>query len=129
MPDRQPNLLYVFADQMRAHDCGFMGNEQVRTPTMDRMARRGVVFENAVSSCPVCTPYRASLLTGRYPLACRTAMNDVRLPVDELCIAEVLGDAGYETGYIGKWHLDGPYRGGFIPPGPRRQGFQYWAAN
>ncbi len=56
-------------------------------------------------------------------------MNDVRLPVDELSIAEVLGDEGYATGYIGKWHLDGSYRGGFIPPGPRRQGFQYWAAN
>ncbi len=129
MPDRQPNLLFVFADQMRQRACGFMGNEQVRTPVMDRMAQEGVVFENAVSTCPVCTPYRASMLTGRYPLACRTAMNDVRLPVDELCIAEVLGDAGYATGYIGKWHLDGPYRGGFTPPGPRRQGFQYWAAN
>ncbi|MGM0494723.1 MAG: sulfatase-like hydrolase/transferase, partial [Armatimonadota bacterium] len=129
MPDRQPNLIFVFADQMRAQDCGFMGNRQVRTPTMNRMAEQGVVFENAVSSCPVCTPYRASLLTGKYPLACRTAMNDVRLPVDELSIAEVLGDAGYATGYIGKWHLDGQYRGGFIPPGPRRQGFQFWAAN
>ncbi len=129
MPDRQPNLLFVFADQMRAQDCGFMGNPQVRTPSMDSMAEQGVVFENAVSTCPVCTPYRASLLTGRYPLACRTAMNDVRLPVDELCIAEVLRDAGYATGYIGKWHLDGPYRGGFTPPGPRRQGFEFWAAN
>lgn len=129
MPDRQPNLLFVFADQMRAQACGFMGNEQVRTPSMDRMAERGVVFENAVSSCPVCTPYRASLMTGRYPLTCRTAMNDVRLPVEEVSIAEVLRDAGYDTGYIGKWHLDGQYRGGFIPPGPRRQGFDFWAAN
>lgn len=129
MPDRTPNLVFVFADQMRAQACGFMGNQQVRTPNMDRMAERGVVFENAVSSCPVCTPYRASLLTGRYPLACNTAMNDVRLPADELSIAEVLADAGHATGYIGKWHLDGQYRGGFIPPGPRRQGFDFWAAN
>lgn len=129
MPDRQPNLLFVFADQMRAQDCGFMGNEHVRTPSMNRMAEEGVVFENAISTCPVCTPYRASLLTGRYPLTCRTAMNDVRLPVDELCIAEVLRDAGYATGYVGKWHLDGSYRGGFTPPGPRRQGFDFWAAN
>jgi len=131
MPDgtqpRRPNLLFVFADQMRAQDCGFMGNMQVATPQMDRMAEAGVVFENAISTCPVCTPYRASLLTGRYPLNCRTAMNDVRLPVEELTIAEVLGAEGYETGYIGKWHLDGMYRGGFTPPGPRRQGFDYWA--
>lgn len=124
---RRPNLLFVFADQMRAQDCGFMGNRQIRTPNMDRMAAEGVVFENAVSTCPVCTPYRASLLTGRYPLTCRTAMNDVRMPVEELTIAEVLRDAGYQTGYIGKWHLDGPYRGGFTPPGERRQGFNYWA--
>ena len=126
---KRPNLLFVFADQMRAQACGFMGNEQVHTPAMDRMAEQGVVFENAVATCPVCTPYRASLLTGRYPLACRTAMNDVRLPVDELCIAEVLADEGYATGYIGKWHLDGRYRGGLTPPGPRRQGFDFWAAN
>lgn len=124
---RRPNLLFVFADQMRAQDCGFMGNTQVATPQMDRMTQAGVVFENAISTCPVCTPYRASLLTGRYPLNCRTAMNDVRLPVEELTIAEVLRAAGYETGYIGKWHLDGMYRGGFTPPGPRRQGFDYWA--
>lgn len=131
MPESRdrPNLLFVFADQMRADACGFMGNEQVRTPNMDRMAEQGVVFENAVSTCPVCTPYRASLLTGRYPLTCRTAVNDIRLPVDELCVAEVLRDEGYATGYVGKWHLDGPYRGGFTPPGPRRQGFDFWAAN
>lgn len=129
MTNRRPNLLFVFADQMRAQACGFMGNQQAHTPNMDWMAHQGVVFDNAVSSCPVCTPYRASLMTGRYPLACRTAMNDVRLPVDELSIAEVLREAGYATGYIGKWHLDGQYRGGFIPPGPRRQGFEFWAAN
>ncbi|MGD9496586.1 MAG: sulfatase-like hydrolase/transferase, partial [Armatimonadota bacterium] len=125
---RGPNLLFVFADQMRAQACGFMGNRQVRTPHMDRMAQQGVVFENAVSTCPVCTPYRASMLTGRYPLTCGMVMNDVRLPSEEVTIAEVLRDAGYRTGYIGKWHLDGPYRGGFTPPGPRRQGFDYWAA-
>jgi len=127
-PSRRPNLLFVFADQMRAQACGFMANRQVRTPHMDRMADQGVVFENAVSTCPVCTPYRASMLTGRYPLTCRTTMNDVRLPVDELSIADVLRDEGYATGYVGKWHLDGAYRGGFTPPGERRQGFDYWAA-
>ncbi len=125
---RRPNLLLIFADQMR-QDCGFMGNTQVRTPNLDRMAAQGVVFENAVSTCPVCTPYRASLLTGRYPLNCGVVQNDVRLPVEEITIAEVLRKHGYATGYIGKWHLDGQYRGGFTPPGPRRQGFDFWAAN
>ncbi|MFQ5811420.1 MAG: sulfatase [Armatimonadota bacterium] len=125
--NRQPNLVFIFADQMRAQAVGFMGNDQVRTPNLDTAAKQGMVFEHAVSSCPVCTPYRASLLTGRYPLSNGMVLNDVRLPVGETTIADVLKGAGYETGYIGKWHLDGPMRGGFTPPGPRRQGFDYWA--
>jgi len=112
---------------MRAQACGMMGNRQVQTPNLDLVAEQGVTFTNAVSTCPVCTPYRASLLTGRYPLTMGVVLNDVRLPVEELCLAEVLRGEGYETGYVGKWHLDGPERGGFTPPGPRRQGFEYWA--
>ncbi len=123
---RRPNLLFVFADQMRAQDCGFMGNGEVRTPHLDEMADDGVVFTNAVSTCPVCTPYRASLLTGRYPLSLGMVQNDVRLSTDETGIAHVLRDEGYRTGYVGKWHLDGQFRGGFTPPGPRRQGFDWW---
>lgn len=125
--EARPNILFVFADQMRAQALGCMGNRQVRTPNLDRLASEGVLFTHAVSSCPVCTPYRAALLTGRYPLSNGMVLNDVRLPLTELTIAEVLKQAGYQTGYIGKWHLDGPHRGGFTPPGPRRQGFDYWA--
>ncbi len=125
---RQPNLVYVFPDQMRAQACGFMGNDQVRTPNLDRTAQQGVVFTHAVSTCPVCTPYRAALLTGRYPLSNGMTLNDVRLPVTERSIAHCFQDAGYQTAYIGKWHLDGQHRGGFTPPGPRRQGFDsFWA--
>lgn len=122
-----PNIVFVFADQLRASSVGFMGNWQVATPHLDRAAQSGVVFTNAVSSSPVCTPYRASLLTGRYPLSNGMVLNDVRLPESEVCIAEVLREHGYRTGYVGKWHLDGPDRGGFTPPGPRRRGFEYWA--
>ena len=123
---RRPNIVLVFADQMRAQDCGFMGSGEVRTPHLDRMAQEGVTFTNAVSTCPVCTPYRASLLTGRFPLTLGVVQNDVRLSTSEVSIAHVLRDEGYHTGYIGKWHLDGQYRGGFTPPGPRRQGFEHW---
>jgi len=123
---RRPNLLFVFADQMR-QDAGFLGNREVRTLNLDRVAEEGVVFTNAVSTCPVCTPYRAALLTGKYPLTNGMVLNDLRLPVTERSIAHCFADAGYDTAYLGKWHLDGPHRGGFTPPGPRRQGFDYWA--
>lgn len=123
-----PNLVFVFADQLRASSVGFMGNRQVRTPNLDRLAAEGVVYDNALSCSPVCTPYRAALLTGRYPLSNGMVLNDVRLPESERTIAKVAREAGYRTGYIGKWHLDGPERGGFTPPGPRRQGFDWWAA-
>jgi arylsulfatase A-like enzyme len=125
---QKPNLLFVFADQLRGQTVGFMNQEAVRTPNLDRFAAEGVVFTNAISNHPVCTPYRASLLTGRYPFSTGIFMNDLRLPEDEVSIAEVVAKEGYDTAYVGKWHLDGLERRGFTPPGPRRQGFQYWAA-
>lgn len=94
---------------------------------MDRMAEEGVVFDLAVANIPVCTPWRAAFLTGQYPLTTGMFMNDVRLPADRSTLGTVLRAAGYDTAYIGKWHLDGPSRGGFTPPGPRRQGFDFWA--
>ncbi|MBN1345723.1 MAG: sulfatase [Phycisphaerae bacterium] len=124
---RRPNLLFVFADQMRARSAGYAGCRDVETPWFDRLAGEGTVFTNAVSSMPVCTPYRASLLTGRWPLSTGLFINDLRLSPDEITIADVLKQAGYQTGYIGKWHLDGPDRLGPTPPGPRRQGFDFWA--
>jgi len=123
----QPNIVFVFADQMRAEATGYAGNPDVRTPNLDALAREGVVFTNAVASCPVCTPYRACLLTGRYPLSTGIFVNDVRLGEGEMTIAKALRAEGYDTAYIGKWHLDGPERSGFTPPGPRRQGFGFWA--
>lgn len=71
---------------------------------------------------------RASIITGLHPLSHGVVGNDIRLKSDVPGIAKSLSQAGYRTGYIGKWHLDGPDRGAFIPPGPRRQGFEYWAA-
>jgi len=122
-----PNIVFVFADQMRVQAMGHAGNSQVRTPNMDGLASEGASLTHAVSCCPVCTPYRACLLTGRYPLSTGMVLNDVRLPTTEVTIAHALRDAGYDTAYVGKWHLDGPARGGFTPPGPRRQGFDFWA--
>ena len=124
--ERRPNIVFVFSDQHRARTTGFSG-AQVDTPVMDRMAAEGVVFDTAVSNIPVCTPWRAALLTGQYPLSNGLFLNDLRLPTDRPTLGTILGAAGYATAYIGKWHLDGNRRGVFTPPGPRRQGFQFWA--
>jgi arylsulfatase A-like enzyme len=93
------------------------------------MAQEGTRFSNAVSNCPVCTPYRAMLQTGRWPLATGMIANDVRLPERERTLGETFREAGYQTAYIGKWHLDGPERWAFTPRGPRRQGYDFWAVN
>ena len=125
---KHPNILFVFADQMRGMDMNCAGNLQVQTPNMDRMASEGTLFTHAYANCPVCTPSRATILTGRYPLSHRAVANDLPMPVSEVTIGELLQEAGYKTGYIGKWHLDGVPRDKYTPPGPRRQGFEYWAA-
>lgn len=123
----KPNILYVLADQWRASATGYAGDPNVKTPNLDRLAKESQNFRNAVSVLPVCTPHRAALLTGRYPTSTGMFLNDAHLPDDELCMAEMLGTAGYTTGYIGKWHLDGHGRESYIPP-ERRQGWQYWKA-
>ncbi|NQV34275.1 MAG: sulfatase [Phycisphaeraceae bacterium] len=123
----KPNLIFVFADQWRAQAVGYAGDPNLtgKTPNIDRLALESLNFSNAVSTCPVCTPYRASLLTGRYALSTGMFLNDLELPSTELTLAEVYGAAGYDTGYIGKWHLDGHGRSSYIPP-ERRQGFEHW---
>src|SRR5690554_4633373 len=122
---KRPNIVFILADQWRASALGYAGDPNVATPNLDRLAKESLNFRNAVSVCPVCTPYRASLLTGRYPTSTGMFLNDANLPESELCIAEVLQNSGYKTGYIGKWHLDGHGRKGYIPP-ERRKGFEYW---
>ena len=128
MPNAKPNIVCVFADQMRAQATGFAGDPNVVTPNLDALARDSVVFETAACCLPLCTPYRACLLTGLYPHSTGVFMNDIALPTDETTIAHAVKEHGYDTAYIGKWHLDGPHPRAFTPPGPRRQGFDHWAA-
>jgi len=123
----RPNIVYLLADQLRASATGYAGDPNVKTPNLDRLAAEGLNFRNVVSVCPVCTPYRAALMTGRYPTSTGMFLNDAHLPDGELCIAQVLRSAGYATGYIGKWHLDGHGRAAYIPP-ERRRGWEYWKA-
>ena len=122
---RPPNILFVLADQWRAEAFGYAGNRDVRTPNLNRLQHEGIQFLNAFAGMPVCCPTRASLLTGQRPLTHGVFLNDVALNPEAVTIAKVLGAAGYDTAYIGKWHVDGHGRSNFIPR-ERRQGFDYW---
>ncbi|MBI4893276.1 MAG: sulfatase [Acidobacteria bacterium] len=148
-PRKRPNLLYVFPDQWRAQALGFMQQDPVQTPVLDAFAKQSLVLTHAISNAPVCSPYRAMLMTGRYPLSngvTRNCTNANGVPASDLrqtdpCFPDVLNRAGYSLGYIGKWHLDTPHqpfidtsnnRGNvkwneWTPP-ERRHGFDYWHA-
>jgi len=121
----KPNVVLVIADQWRAQAFGFAGDPNARTPHLDRFAGSSSRFINAVAGVPVCCPTRASLLTGQRPLTTGVFMNDVPLAPDSVSLAKILKAAGYDTGYIGKWHLNGDGRSNFISR-ERRQGFDYW---
>jgi arylsulfatase A-like enzyme len=123
------NVVLVFADQMRGQDMSPAGNPEVITPNLERMAGGGTLFTGAYANSPVCTPSRGSLLTGCYPRTHRAVVNDVPVRTDMPSMGTIFRDAGYATGYVGKWHLDGCPRDKFTPPGPRRLGFDYWAVH
>jgi len=123
----RPNILFVIADQWRAQALGYAGDPNVQTPHLDALQKESIDCVNAVSGVPVCCPARASLLTGQRPLTHGIFLNDLLLDPHAVTLAKVFGKAGYDTGYIGKWHLDGNGRQEFTPP-ERRQGFVYWKA-
>jgi arylsulfatase A-like enzyme len=130
---RKPNVLFLIADEWRAQATAWNGDPNVRTPVLDRLARQSASFDTAVSGLPVCCPYRASLMTGQYPLTHGVYINDVELKPNAPTMGEIFSKAGYKTGFVGKWHIygspDGKYgrRLSYIPP-EKRLGFDYWKA-
>ncbi|MBN1934200.1 MAG: sulfatase [Anaerolineae bacterium] len=121
----RPNILFVFGDQWRAQATGYAGDPNVRTPNLDRLALESLNLTHAVANCPVCSPWRATLMTGQYPLTHGVFVNDVPIRGAPHYLAECFKAAGYDTAYVGKWHIDGHGRSAFIPP-ERRKGFDYW---
>ncbi|MCP5110666.1 MAG: sulfatase-like hydrolase/transferase, partial [bacterium] len=116
------------ADGWRGQALESAGDPNLRAPNLTRLAGQGINLTRAYAANPVCSPSRAAMFTGKFPHMCGVPQNDGRLPATETTLAEVLGEAGYATGYIGKWHLNGSQDPGFVPPGALRQGFRDWAA-
>jgi len=122
----QPNILFILIDDLGWKDLGCYGSDFYETPNLDRLAARGMQFTDAYAACPVCSPTRASVMTGKYPARvgitdwidwmgavhpARGRLVDVpylkNLPRSEYSIAQALADSGYATWHVGKWHLGG----------------------
>ncbi len=118
----KPNILFLFPDQWRRQAFSRWGDPNVRTPNLDRLAAEGTEFTRAYSNHPVCSPARSMLMTGLYTHQNGFLRNNFYLEQHPENLGYRLKDVGYRTGYIGKWHLDGHERPGFVPP-HRRQGW------
>lgn len=123
LPNRKPrNVLFVLTDDQRYDAFGFLkGQSFLETPTLDAIARNGVHLPNAFVTTALCSPSRASILTGQYAHRHKVVDNDSPLPSDLIFFSQYLKQAGYETGFIGKWHMGGP----IDHPQP---GFDHWVS-
>ena len=128
---KKPNIIFYFSDQQRADTAGCYGQKLPVTPNLDSVAKEGTLFENAFTCQPVCGPMRACLQSGVYATQIGCYRNDIALPTDTKGIAHYLKEAGYDTAYIGKWHLasDSEHRlATKATPKERRGGYDYWRA-
>ena len=127
---RRPNVVFILADQWRAQAFGYAGDQNAQTPAIDALASESVNFRNAVSGFPVCSPYRGSLMTGQYAVKHGLVVNDVPLKPNGSTLGDTFQKAGYETAYIGKWHIYGSPDGKFVavvrelPPPKREKAFE-----
>lgn len=105
MKSNPPNVLWICTDQQRFDTLGCLGNPYVHTPNIDQLAANGTLFERCYVQSPICSPSRASFLTGRYPRTTRCRQNGQTIPDDEVLVTRLLADAGYVCGLSGKLHL------------------------
>ena len=129
-PNARPNVIWVLGDQLRAQALSFNGDPNARTPCLERAEVNGMNFTNNLSGFPLCSPFRGSMLTSRYPNQCVPG-HEYPLPKGQKTIADVFNAEGYNTAYVGKWHLGGWHerngRGAFFITDPDRRGsFKNW---
>ncbi len=106
VPAQKPNIVLIMTDDQGWFDVGFNGNTEIWTPFLDSLASNGIVFERFYSASAVCSPTRASLITGRNPLRIEIPYaNSGHMKDEEITIAELLSKEGYASGHFGKWHL------------------------
>lgn len=121
-PVQKPNIIFILADDHRYDAMGFTGAfPGLETPNMDRMAKEGIYFKNAVVTTALCSPSRASILSGQYAHRHRVVDNQAPVPESLRFFPEYLQRAGYQTAFLGKWHM------GEESDKPRK-GFNYWAS-
>ena len=101
----KPNIVFYFTDQQRWDTLGCYGQPLPISPVLDQLAESGVLFEQAYTAQPVCGPCRALFQTGLYPTQSGCFRNSIALPEGVKTLGDYLTEAGYETGYVGKWHL------------------------
>lgn len=127
-PLNRPNILWICTDQQRFDTIGALGNPHVRTPNIDRLVAEGVAFRHAYCQSPICTPSRASFLTGMYPSSVHGCTNGNEHWAEAApLVTRLLADAGYDCGLAGKLHLAGAY--GRIEPRPEEDGYRvfHWS--
>ncbi len=124
--NKRPNIILAMADDQGWGDMGYMGHEVLKTPVFDEMAKAGLRFDRFYAAAPVCSPTRASVLTGRHPnrMGCFQWGHTMRK--HEITIAEALKSAGYTTSHFGKWHLGSVRADSEVAPG--KNGFDEWAS-
>ena len=127
----RPNFVVIVADDLGWGDLGSYGHPTIRTPSIDRLAAEGLRFTDGYAAAPVCSPARAGLLTGRIPSLTgifdwKPPGSDVHLRAEETTVASLLRDTGYDTCFVGKWHLNGGLN--TDQPQPDDHGFDHWFA-
>lgn len=127
LSDRRPNIILCMGDDHGWDETGYNGHPYLRTPVLDEMAETGLRLDRFYSAAPVCSPTRASVLTGRHPNRCGTFSANWSIRPEEITIAHILSRSGYACGHFGKWHL-GPVKAG-SPTNPGAMGFEEWLSH